>query len=272
MANDKNLPMKRTPDALPDGDRVDYVRAPLRDSSLLGRAVSRFVAILNKKTVDANAAEVRAHSDNVRAQAELADEMLAADRKIANYLYHRDDLIANDHQAHVSAMVEAQTSRQIDDQLRGERLSALDASLSSAAVQRAHDARVTEQTHAAELAQAEWAAARTAWGRDAFEQTLPLRKERIQHLYTVGALDEEIQMLIRQYGRDEQRRNNGQGAKPADHSTSNAAARNAIDQLLVEVDQEIELARATHASDETLSALYAWRARLNAKRAQHQNE
>ena len=46
----------------------------------------------------------------------------------------------------------------------------------------------------------------------------------------------------------------------------------ARDELIADVDEQIEISRATHASDAAMSELYALRARLKAKRAQHKGE
>lgn len=223
------------------------------------------MAGLNSKTIAANTEELRALDTYVKVRGELADAMLNADRKVFNYVEHRDDILENDHQDHLARMEDARVERELNQKVREERLRSMQAATERAAVERAFDHKILVQAKEAELAQAEWKAAHAQWGRDAFNQTLGYRRERLDHLYKTGAIDKEIDRLVAESLRDEALG----GSKPAErmgaepHADQTAIA--VLEQMLVELDQEIEIAQATHASDEQKAALYALRGRLKAK-------
>jgi hypothetical protein len=190
----------------------------------------------------------------------LADTILDAERRIANYLEHRDDLIQDDHETHRDEMEERRHQRELNRRRREQTLRALDGADARGAMERGYDDQVVEEAKKAALAQAKWERTRAEWGLEAFAQSMPLRKERLEHLYKTGALDAEIDALIREGSRDEQRHSNvSQG------STGSSDAVATIEQLLAELNQEIENAHATHASDDELAVLYAFRSRLNAR-------
>ena len=51
--------------------------------------------------------------------------------------------------------------------------------------------------HQAKVSEGKRAAARAQYGHDAFTQSMPLRHERLTHLFKSGALDAEIEMVMR---------------------------------------------------------------------------
>lgn len=263
MSDEKKLPVPHTPHAIAPG--TEYLSSPVRSRSLIGRAVSRWVAGLNTRTVIANTEEARALAEYARERGNLADATFDAERRIAHYIYDRDDIIADDREAHRDQMEEQRFQRELNRRRREEILRAVDADHGKAAEQRDYDRRIAKERNEASLSQAKWEAARANWGHEAFEESLPSRRERTRHIYAEGALDKEIAMLLTEGIRDQALRESDgrRAAEPA----SKAETLSMLDQLIAETDQEIEVARATHASDEVLSFLYAMRARLSAKRA-----
>ena len=264
MSDDsKNLPAPQRPRGVAK-PREEYLTSPVSRHSLLGRVWSRFVAGLNTKTIQANTEQVRALKEYGRERGELADVSLDADRRIANYVHHRDDIIDDDHAAHLARMEGSRVRRELDRQTREEMLKTMQAENAKRDIERELDPKIARQAKEAELAQAEWQSAKARWGRDAFEQSMPFRKERIEHLYKTGALDAEIERLISEGGRDKQKIENAPrlpGPASADASIG------MLEQLLAELDLDIETAHATHASDDHKAALYAMRARLSARLA-----
>jgi hypothetical protein len=261
MSDDAKLPAHRSTNSV--APRDEYLSSPVRSRSLIGRAVSRWVAGLNTRTVKANTEEVRALTEYARERGNLADATLDAERRIAHYMFDRDDIIADDRETHRDQMEEQRFQRELNRRRREEVLKAIEADHTKSASQREYDQRIAKERNEAALAQAEWETARARWGRDAFDQSLPLRKERTQHIYAEGALDKEIEMLLTEGTRDQALRDGRRGTDPVANTTTLTV----LDQLIAEADEQIELARATHASDEILSFLYAMRSRLSAKRA-----
>lgn len=189
---------------------------------------------------------------------------LESERKIAHYVHHRDAIIKDDDEAHHDRMEDNHLQRELNRHTREEALKVLDVEKVNTRLQRDYDQKIAVETNETALAQAQWQTARARWGRDAFEQSMPFRKERIEHLYKTGTLDAEIERLISEGSRDKQRVDNAPKlARPAPGEGSTQM----IEQLLAELDQEIETAHATHASDDHKAALYAMRARLSAKLA-----
>jgi hypothetical protein len=260
MSDDKKLPVRQL-SGVPVQARDEYLTSPVRGRSLLGRAVSRFVARLNTSTINANTEEVQALTEYAKERGALADTMLDAERRIAHYIGHRDDIIEDDHEVHLDQMQENKHQRDLNRRRREQTTRALDAAASRGEMEQGFDHQIAAETKKAALAQAKWQTARAEWGHDAFAQSMPFRKERIEHLYKTGALDAEIERLITESGRDEQRRRNS----PEGSASSSQDVATTIEQLLAELNQEIENAHATHASDDQLAVLYAFRSRLSAK-------
>lgn len=248
----------------PTSSAPAYPQSPLQNRGLPGRLWSRFVAKLNTKTVEANTTELRALRGYVDERGELAKAMLRTDRQVFDYVEHRDDYLHDDHADHLDHLEEKDHQRQLNRLRREETMRLLSADTEKSAVQRAFDHKVATQSNEAALAEAEWRAAHAQWGRDAFQQTLGYRRERLDHLYKTGAVDKEIDRLIAEALRDEQL-----GAARASIAMAPDAAAlsglTVIEQMLIELDQELEIAHATHASDDHKAALYAMRARLTAK-------
>ena len=264
MSGDNKLPVPQ-PAHVPPNRREEYVPSPVRQHSLLGRVWSRFVAGLNTKTIEANTAEGEALDKYVKVRGALADTMLDADRRIANYVDHRDHIIDDDHQAHLDRLEETAHDRELNRKRRAATVRAVDAHSVRSDMQEGYDQNIAVETNEAALAQAKFQADRARWGHEAFIETMAFRKERLAHIYKTGALDEEIERLISQGERDKQQKTVAPADKPRDPDSH---ASGVVEQLLDELTSEIELARQTHASDEHISALYAFRARLSAKLAE----
>lgn len=253
------------PTSVPAETRPQYPASPVHERSLFGRVWSRFVAGLNTKTIEANTDEVRAHKAYAKERGELADTMLEADRKISHYLYHRDDILQSDHAAHLDGMEENAHQIELNRLRRDQTLLAAKADGEKAAMQHHFDHKIAAQTNEAALAQAEWQTHRAQWGRDAFQQSMTFRRERIEHLYKTGALDQEIERLIAEGSRDELLGGSKKPASSGAPSSPDASALATLERLLAELDEEINTAHATHASDDHKAALYGMRARITAK-------
>jgi hypothetical protein len=268
MSDDHNLPVKK-PNQTAPVLRETYTQSPLQGRSLIGRLVSRFTAKLNTKAIDANTEQALAYSRNLVAQEQVAHTALSTDRAVANYLNHRDDLIADDHQHHLNAMEHNQAQRDLDRLRRAEMLRDAVANDATAAVRRDYGVRILKQQKEAELAEAEWLAARAKWGLDAFTQSMPYRKERLRFLASSKAIDEEIKALIAEEARDQQQRPPDTAPKTeAGPPTSPAAKTPSLDDIIAEVAHEVELARARHAPDDVINGLLAFLARLSTKHVQ----
>lgn len=259
---DKNLPARQAPPAQIQ-HRDTYIASPIAHRSLLGRVASAFVSRLNARMLHDNTEEVSARIAYAREHGELADAMLEAERKVAHYINHRDDIIEDDHAAHLDGMEENEHGRELNRRRRQGTIAALDAQAGCAATEAGYDMKIMIATKEAALAEAQAKAERAKWGRDAFGQSLPFRKERLEHLYKTGALDAEVNRLIHEAGRDEQSRENARGAGTSSSDLAGANAK--INELLAELDQELDIAHATQASPDHLAALYGLKARLSAK-------
>lgn len=263
--DDKRLPVIRTPPAVPTSRGPAYPQSPVQHRSLAGRLWSRFVSTMNTKTIDANRVEVQALTNYADARGALAQAMLRADRAVFDYVEHRDDYLREDHADFLNSMEEKEHQRELDRRRRAATLRALDADATQSAMQREYDHKIAVETNEAALAEAQWKAAHAQWGRDAFQQTLGFRRERLDHLYKTGAIEKEIDRLISESLRDEQlaAHNRSAGLAPQHGNVVSSIA--VLEQWLGELDQELEIAHATHASDDHKAALYALRSRLSAK-------
>ena len=243
MSDDKKLPVRyHKPETAPTP--VNQAHTPVHDRSLLGRIFSGLVSDVNKAALKRSTEEVQAHTDNAKAKAELADAMLARDRKIEHYVKHRADIIADDHEEHRERMAASIDHRTI------------------ASEERAHQLELARVKRKQELAAAQFEAAKQQWGLQAFNQGLTHRQERNDELYRGGALEALYRSMILGK-RVEEERGEKKPAEPAPKQQSN------IDQMLQIIDQQIELAAANHASQDVIDYLVAMRAALS---AQHENE
>jgi hypothetical protein len=175
---DKKLPVpyhktETTPTA------VDRVHSPVSNQTLLGRFASGFVARLNRHTIERNIEEVRAHTEYAKARGEYADICTEAERKIEDYLKHRNDIIADDHEQYL-------------EQREANRIERADAR-----EEREHQRQLTRERRQQELNQARFASATTRFGLDMFNQTLPHRQEELEQKAKTGTLDAELDMLMR---------------------------------------------------------------------------
>ncbi len=233
MSDDK-LPARYNKSSSPPSP-VDRVHSAVSDQSLLGRVVSGFVARLNTHTIERNTQELQAHIAYTETVGKLGDASLERDRKIARYRDDRDEIIADDRAQHRFQMEQnrLERERKLREAKQSDELAAL-----------RHQAAVSEAKLQSERAQ---------WGRDAFNQSLPYRQERLDHLFKSGALDAEIEMLMRDKDVAKLARN-GETAEPNRTGV--------LEHILTELNHEIELAQKTHAGDEVMIALHGFRARL----------
>ncbi len=116
----------------------------------------------------------------------------------------------------------------------------------------------------AKRANAEQVQANAEWGRDAFEQTMPVRKERVTHKHTTEAIDAEIRRMFVEKAAQQARGHYGSVSEP----TENAAETAKLDDMMAWIDQEIQLATANHDSGDALSKLWEIRGKLSAMRQQ----
>ena len=217
---------------------IDRVHTQVSDQSVLGRVVSGFLARLNTRTIEHNTKEVEARSEYMNAVGRLADASLERDRKIARYQKDRDAIIEDDRAEHRMQM-------ELNSLSRGRRLRE---------AKGGEDIAQLEQQ--AKISDAKSASARAQWGHDAFNQSLPHRQERLEHLFKSGALDAELEKLMRDKDVAKLMGKNAEEAKTTRAET--------IELLLGELNLEIEAALRTHMNDDVMSALYAFRSRLRA--------
>jgi len=219
---------------------VDRVHPPVSDQTLLGRFVSGFVARLNRHTIERNTEEVRALMEYAKARGEYAEKSTEAERKIEHYLKHRDDIIADDHEQHLDQMEASRAARAL------------------AREEREHQMELARERRKQELNTTRFESATKQWGLDAFNQSLPHRRERIDHLYKSGALDAQLGAAIVSSKIDEVTAK----AKP---TQAVPQERSPIEKTLEIIDQQIEIAAANHASQEAIEQLITLRARLSAQ-------
>lgn len=124
--------------------------------------------------------------------------------------------------------------------------------------EREHQIELARERRKQERNQARFASATTQWGLDAFNQSLPHRQERIDHLYKSGALDAQLGAAIVSNKINEVTANE----KPAQAVPQE---RSPIEKTLEIIDQQIEIAAANHASQEAIEQLITLRARLSSQ-------
>ncbi len=188
MSNDK-LPTRYN-NAATAPSPVDRPHSHLNDQSLIGRVWSAFVARLNRNTIERNTEELQARARFAEARGALADAALASDRKVEHYRRHRDGVIRDDHKKHLDQMAANRQERVL---VREER---------------EHQAQLERERRAQELNKAKRATAQSQWGLDAFQISVPYRKERIEHISRQGtaeAAGDVIAVLRALSGDDEQK-------------------------------------------------------------------
>ncbi len=234
--SDEKLPARYAKPASPAAP-IDRIHPPVNDQSLLGRVFSAFVAGLNTHTIQRNTEELKVRTLYAEEFGKLTDASLERDRKLHHYLTHRDDIIRNDHEQHV---------RQIDKERVQGQLEAEDDQ---------HRLAMAKLRREQELHQAKRTTAQAQWGFDAFQQSLPHRKERLDHLFRSGAADAALDMIA-----VVQELMQAQGFKEAPEPSRTSA----LEKVLEMLSLEIETAQANHASVDQLAQLYSFRSRLSA--------
>lgn len=236
--NEKKLPIRyHKPETAPTP--LDRVQTPVHQQSILGKVFSGFTARLNTHTIGRNTEEVDARTKHKEAETKLAEVTLKRDIAVEHYLRHRDDIIKDDHEKHLDHM-EANSEARLD-----------------AKEEREHKRKLRRQQREQELNQATFAAATTRFGLDVYQQTRPDRLEELLQKVKEGTLGAELDMLIG-YEEVAKQRNSGQNNTKAPPPQTDA-----LERMLAEVDHEIVTAPGNGATDEVMSALYAFRARLS---------
>ena len=211
---------------------------PPTGGSILGRLKSAFRSRLNTGTIIDNTPEAKAYRLYMEEMDRLAEAIEKKERAVGKLVDDLPGLIQDDRAEHRTQMELNQSSRdrRLRETKQRDELAALE-----------HQAKVSEGKRAA---------ARAQYGHDAFTESLPLRHERLTHLFKSGALDAEIEMMMRDKDL----------AKVAEKTTTTAESSRAgtIEQILAELNREIELAHANQEKDEVIAALYGFRARLTA--------
>lgn len=243
MSDDKLPDRYHKPTTVPAP--IDRVHTAVSEQSLLGRVMSGFVARLNTHTIERNTSELKARREYTEEFERLTGATLKKDRALDHYLRHRDDIIRDDHERHLDEM---EANRHARVQAKEER---------------EHQAQLARERQSQELNQAKRATAQSQWGVDAFNQSRPYRQERLDHLFKTGALDAEIEMLMR----DEQLAELVGGRKQPEQTNRS----DALKQLLEALEQEIDLSHKTHASADVMIALQSFRARIESKLEQEKN-
>jgi hypothetical protein len=219
---------------------VDRVHPPVHTQTLAGKLFSAFTARLNTNTIKRNTEEIEARIKHQHAETELAEAVLKRDLAVEHYLQHRDDIIADDHEQHLDQMEANRTARAL------------------AREEREHQMALARERRKQELTQAQFAAATQRWGLDAFNQSLPHRQERIDHLYKSGALDAQLgAAILSDKVNKVTTKEKAAEAAPEEHSS--------VVKALEAIDQQIELAAATHASQDVIDQLTTLRARLSSQ-------
>ena len=230
---DEKLPARTKTPGLPEVPQ---------SSSLLGRIKSAFRSRLNRRTILDNTAEAEAYRLYLEELERLPEAMLKKDRAVEHYLQHRDDIIRSDHEQHVRQMRKERMQRELD------------------AEEDRHKLAMARKRRENELYHARRESARAKWALDAFEISLPHRKERIDHLFRHGATDAALDMIAAlQELLDEGVK------KPADQSRASA-----LDEALQFAGTFIDSVRET-ASHDQLKILCDLRSQLSARVEEEKN-
>ena len=219
---------------------LDRVHTPVHTQTLLGRVFSAFTARLNTNTIKRHTEQIEASTKQQHAETKLAEATLERDRAVEHYLQHRDDIIADDHEQYLDQRAVNRAARAL------------------AREEREHQMELAREKRKQELAQARFASATTQWGLDAFTGSRPHRQERIDHLYKSGALDAQLGAAIL----SDKVNKVTTKEKPAEAAPE---YRSSVAKALEAIDQQIELAAATHASQDVIDQLTALRARLSSQ-------
>jgi hypothetical protein len=235
--SDNKLPARQRPSAIEPG-------SPARETSIFNKIASAFKSRLNTKTIRDGTTEAEAHRLYIEELERLAHSKEKKDRAVAHYVDHLDDLIQDDHEQHLHQMDRNRMQRQLEAQRDKHQLAL-------AALQQEE-----------ELSMAGRAAARAQWGLDAFLQSLPYRKERIDHLFKSGTADAALDMIATlKELMDEQ------GVKDAPGRPDPVPFEKFIEVL----DAYIKEAQKKQESDEQLALLHTFRSELSAAVEQEKN-
>ena len=218
--------------------------SPARGTSIFGKIASAFKSRLNTKTIRDGTTEAEAHRLHIEELERLAHSKEKKERAVAHYVHHLDDLIQDDHDQHKHQMKRNEMQRQLEAQRDKYQLA------------------LTALQLKEELFMAKRAAARAQWGLNAFQQSLPYRKERIDHLFKSGTADAALDLIATlKELMDEQ------GVKGAPVPSEPMP----FDKFLEKLDSYIETARKNQASDEQLALLHTFRSELSAAVEQEKN-
>jgi hypothetical protein len=235
--SDNKLPARQKPSAIEPG-------SPARETSIFGKIASAFISRLNTKTIRDGTTEAEAHRLYIEELERLAHSKEKKDRAVAHYVDHLGDLIQDDHEQHLHQMDRNRMQRQLEAQREKHQLTL-------AALQQEE-----------ELSMAGRAAARAQWGLDAFLQSLPYRKERIDHLFKSGAADAALDMIATL-------------KELMDEQTVKVAPGRPdpvpFEKFIEVLDAYIKEAQKKQESDEQLALLHTFRSELSAAVEQEKN-
>jgi len=227
--SDNKLPTRHRPSAVEPS-------SPAREKSIVGKIASAFMSRLNTKTIRDGTTEAEAHRLYIEELERLAHSIAKKERAAAQ-LDHLDELIQDDHKQHKHEMERNDLQRQLETQRDKHQLALI-------ALQQKE-----------ELSMAGRAAARAQWGLDAFLQSLPYRKERIEHLFKSGAADAALDLIATlKELMDEQTVKDAPG-RPDPVP---------FEKFLDVLDAYIKEAQEKQASDEQLALLHTFRSELSA--------
>jgi len=227
--SDNKLPTRHRPSAVEPS-------SPARENSIVGKIASAFMSRLNTKTIRDGTTEAEAHRLYIEELERLAHSIAKKERAVAQ-LDHLDELIQDDHKQHKHEMERNDLQRQLETQRDKHQLALI-------ALQQKE-----------ELSMAGRAAARAQWGLDAFLQSLPYRKERIEHLFKSGAADAALDLIATlKELMDEQTVKDAPG-RPDPVP---------FEKFLDVLDAYIKEAQKKQASDEQLALLHTFRSELSA--------
>lgn len=261
MTDEKKLPARRVETPPSISETPGYLTTPAAQGGWLGRTIGRLVHGHRARTVRAATDEAQAVRDNLEAHEEVYRQAMRTAAAADSFHYDTPRIIANNRANTDHFMTQEDLRRQIETEDSRQTLAGIRSRGRRSAMQSDYDDQIAVANNEEKLADARMRALRAQWGHDAFRQTLPLRRERIEHLYKSGALDAELDRIVSEGERDAQLRHGTRGGANDGADTE----RTVLEQTLAELNLEIENARATHASDEVLAALHSFRAKVSAR-------
>ena len=233
------------------------MHSPVDGRSIVGKFFSGIVARLNKRTLDDGKAEVKAQTAFIEAKGELADAAVVTLRKVNRYRIDTPSILENDRQDHADQLREAENQRKLAELRRQAELESAQRALERSRMEGDLDYHKSLASKQAEVAEANARRIRSEFYRRLQTLLVPIREKRLTNLYETGAIDAELDRMVAEGEREQ---------KNGKTSTGQSVKKETIDQLIAEINEQITLAHATHASEAELGVLYQFLSRLKAKR------